>query len=248
MGRILIGAVFGCFGLLGQPGPNPLRFEVASVKSSGSVAGRDGTIDTEPARLVATNATLKRLVFEAWQVPFSQISGPPWLDSNEYDIDAKVEVPASTEQLRLMLRALLIDRFKLVVRSVMKERSVYALVTGEGGPKLDRSRDSKGLGSWRFHGDLSTFASVLAIQLTIPLLDDPATPSLARGAGIPVVNKTRIEGVYDIRVDLKPDPSGDTFTVWQRALQDQLGLKLESQRARVEFLVVDHAEKIPTGN
>jgi uncharacterized protein (TIGR03435 family) len=63
-----------------------------------------------------------------------------------------------------------------------------------------------------------------------------------------VVDKTGIEGVYDITLDLKPDPGGDPFTVWQRALQEQLGLKLESQKAPVEMLVIDHAERVPTEN
>jgi uncharacterized protein (TIGR03435 family) len=224
-------------------------FDVASVKPSKLVVGRDGTIATDPGRLIARNATLKRLIFEAWQIPWAQIAGgPDWLDSDEFDIDAKAESSASAEQLRVMLRALLTDRFRMAVRSEMRERRVYALVVGKDGPKLGGASAREGSHLWRFHGDLSKFADVLAIQLTIPLLDDPSTPSHASGSAVPVVDKTGIAGVYDIALDIKPDQGSDAFTVWQRALQEQLGLKLESQRGAVEFLVVEHAERVPTGN
>lgn len=195
------------------------------------------------------NATLKRLIFEAYRVPYSQmVGGPAWLDADEFDIDAKAESPATLEQLRLMLRTLLAERFKLAVRGEMRERRVYALMVGRDGPKLGAPKDGPGAHPWRFHGDLSAFSNVLSVQLTIPLLDDPKTPSHAGGAPVPVVDKTGIEGIYDIAVDLKPDPGGDMFTVWQRALREQLGLRLESQRAAVQVLVIDRAERVPAGN
>ncbi len=222
-------------------------FEIASVKPSQSVVGHDGTITTDPERFTARNATLKRLIFEAYHVSYSQITGgPSWLDSNEYDIEARAENPVSAEQLRLMLRALLIERFKLVIRSESQERRVYALVVGKDGARLHGAPE--GSHKWRFHGDLSQFAGVLAVQLTIPLLDDPTVPSHARGAPIPVVDKTGIEGIYDISLDIKPEQGADPFTVWQRALQDQLGLRLESQKLPVEILIVDHADKVPIEN
>ncbi len=224
-------------------------FEVASVKASKVVAGRDGNITTDPGRFVARNATLKRLIFEAWQVPYSQITGgPAWLNTDEYDIEAKADSPASLSQLRLMLRALLIARFKLEIRTEQRESRVYALVITKNGPKLPQTANGNETASWKFHGDMSEFSNVLAIQLTIPLLDDPGTPSRARGAPIPVVNRTGIEGVYDIGLRLRPDQGTDPFTIWQRALEDQLGLRLESQKAMIDVLVIAHAERVPTGN
>lgn len=246
----IVSALTACAfcGAFGQPAAPP-AFEIASVKASRSIVGHDGDITTDPARFSARNATLKRLIFEAYRVPYSQITGgPPWLDSNEYDIDARPASPVSPAQLRLMLRRLLTERFKLAVRSESREGRVYALVVGKEGPRLRGSGNGEGSGKWRFHGDLSQFANLLAVQLTIPFLDDPTTPSHARGAPVPVVDKTGIEGVYDISLDLKPDAGADPFTVWQRALQEQLGLRLESQRAPVEFLIIDHANKVPTEN
>jgi uncharacterized protein (TIGR03435 family) len=95
---------------------------------------------------------------------------------------------------------------------------------------------------------MNEFANVLAIQLTIPLLNDPATPSRERGAALPVLNKTGIEGKQDIALTIRPDQGGDAFTVWQRALREQLGLALESRRMPVEFMVIDKAKKVPVGN
>ena len=234
----------GACAAFGQPAAPPPAFEIASVKPSNSIVGHDGEISTDPKRFSARNATLKRLTFEAYRIPYSQITGgPAWLDSNEFDIDARTPSPASADQLKLMLRTLLADRFKLAAHSQFREGRVYALLVAKNGPRLH-----DGSGNWRFHGEMSQFAAQLAMQLTIPLLDDPKTPSHARGAPIPVVNKTGIEGIYDIRLDIKPDASSDAFTVWQRALQEQLGLKLESQKAPIEFLIIDHAEKVPTQN
>jgi len=250
--RPIAGTAFVCLascGVFAQSAPPSSAFDIASVRPSKPVLGRDGTITTDPGRLTAKNATLKTLIHEAWQIPYPQITGgPAWLNTDEYDIDATVESPASAGQLRLMLRALLTDRFKLAVHSEMRERRVYVLVVGKDGSKLGRPSDGESSHRWRFHGDLSKFASVLSIQLTIPLLDDPATPSHASGDAVPVVDKTGIEGVYDISVDIKPDPGGDTFTIWQRALQEQLGLKLVTEKTATEFLVVERAERVPTGN
>jgi uncharacterized protein (TIGR03435 family) len=227
--------------------PDPPAFEVASVKPSKTLVGHDGNITIEPGKLTVRNATLKRLIFEAYQVPYPQITGgPPWLDQTEFDINAKAEGPATSEQLKLMLRTLLTDRFKLALRTESKERRVYVLTVGKGGAKLPGS--GGGDHPFRFHGNLTQFAGVLAFSLTTPLLDDPTVVSHSRGDPTPVLDKTGIAGVYDISIELKPEPGADPFTVWQRALQEQLGLKLESKKAAIDFLIIDHAEKIPTEN
>jgi uncharacterized protein (TIGR03435 family) len=219
-------------------------FDAASVKPSKSIVGHDGVISIDPIRFSARNATLKRLIFEAYQVPWSQIAGgPAWIDRDEFDIEARAESPASPEQTRLMLRTLLHDRFALTVHSEVRERRVYVLVIGKDGPKLHGAAAPDDMRAWRFHGNMSQFADRLSIQLAIPFLDDPTIPSHPSGPPTPVVDKTGIEGDYDINVDLKPEPGVDPFTFWQRVLQEQLGLKLESRPAPVEFLVIDHAEK-----
>jgi uncharacterized protein (TIGR03435 family) len=149
-----------------------------------------------------------------------------------------------------MLRTLLADRFRLSLRRESKKLRAYVLTEDKRGFKLRPSQDAGGpvFGFPRFHGDLNQFCAILSIQLTIPTIDDPTKPARATGPPVPVLNRTALEGIYDIRLDLKPEPGGDIFTLWQRRLQEQLGLKLENQRTPVEILVIDRAERIPTAN
>lgn len=240
MVRALTVSVFACYLLSQSP-----TFEAASVRPSKAITGHDGSVTTDPGRLIAKNATLKRLIFEAYRVPYSQITGgPAWLNSDEYDIDAKSETPATPEQLQTMLRTLLTERFGLTVHTERKERSVFTLAIAKGGARLHSNPSH----SWRFHGDLAKFADILAIQLTIPISSDPATPTRASGSPAPVLNKTGLEGTYDLSLDLKTDPAADSVTIWQRALQEQLGLKLSSTKAQIPILVIDHASKLPSPN
>jgi uncharacterized protein (TIGR03435 family) len=91
-------------------------------------------------------------------------------------------------------------------------------------------------------------ADWIAVQLTIPTLDDPTRPGRASGSPVPVLDKTGLPGIYDIGLDIRPERGADMFTLWQRFLQDKLGLRLESRRSAVDVLVVEDEEKVPTAN
>lgn len=218
-------------------------FDVASVKASQQQLGRDeeGAISIRPTGMVGKNVTLKSLIAEAYQLqPHQVIGGPNWLDSNEYDIEAKADGSAGKDQLMAMLRALLAERFRLAQHRETKELQVYELVVDKNSPKMQSAKNGE---------SMRQLANLISIQLTIPALaDDPTKPSFASGPPVPVLDKTGLEGLYDIRVDLKPEPGVESFTRWQRFLQDRLGLKLESRKASVEVLVVDRAERTPTSN
>jgi uncharacterized protein (TIGR03435 family) len=95
---------------------------------------------------------------------------------------------------------------------------------------------------------MQQFADLLSVQLSIALPDDPTKPGRASGLPVPVLNKTGLPGIYDFSVDVKPEAGADMFTLWQSALQDRLGLKLEGRKAPVDVLVIDHAERIPVAN
>jgi uncharacterized protein (TIGR03435 family) len=242
---------------LGQGVSGSPTFEVASVKPSQHAVGKDANrqIVFGPAGISGRNVTLKQLIVEAYRLQPHQVAGGPgWLDVAEYDVEAKAGGPAATDQLALMLRALLADRFRLAVHTETRELRVYELVADKQGPRIHPAKDAESPtlgtagGGLQFRGDLQHFANLLAIQLTIPVIDDPARPSIASGPPVPVLDKTGLTGIYDIRVDLKPEPGGDVFTLWQGVLRDQLGLKIESAKERVEVLVVDSAERIPTAN
>ena len=259
--NIMIRSVAAIFLLLvgesfGQT-PNPPAFDVASVKPSARQVGKDarGEIATGPDRLSGRNVSLKSLIVEAYHLQQHQVSGGPnWLDSDEFDIDARAGAPASKEQLGLMLRTLLADRFRLSLHRETRELRVYALVVDKGGPKLHAASNAENSAGKsptarfpNFHGDMRQLTSLLSIQLSIPTVDDPGRPAMASGPPAPVLDKTGLTGTYEFTV-ARPDPSADMFTAWQRFLQDQLGLKLESQKGPVEVLVVDHAERTPIAN
>jgi len=218
-------------------------FDVASVKVSQRQVGKDaqGEVSIGPAGLSGKNVTLKSLIAEAYQVQPHQVTGgPSWLDSTEYDVEAKPAGPASKEQLLLMLRALLADRFRLSLHREAKELQVYELVADKNGPRAHAVKDGM---------TMLQLANLISIQLTIPAAsDDPSKPSVARGPLVPVLDKTGLEGTYDIKVDPKLEPGVESFTLWQRFLQDRLGLKLESRKEKMDVLVADSAEKTPTSN
>jgi len=227
---------------------DPPEFAVASVRPSQRQLGPDanGRVAINPAGLRGGNVTLKQLIAEAYGVqPYRLFGGPGWLDTSQYDVDAKAGGPIAPASAALMLRTLLIDRFHLSLHRETRELHVYDLVVDQHGSKLRAAPDAEGAG---FHGNLQEFASLLSIQLSIALADDPAKPGRASGALVPVRDQTGLTGVYDIAVDVRPEPGADMFTLWQRHLQDRLGLKLESRKAEVEVLVIDPAERVPTGD
>jgi bla regulator protein BlaR1 len=160
-----------------------------------------------------------------------------------------------SEQLRERLRALLADRFQLTVHRETKEQSVYALVVAKGGSKLQQSqvRDSDGpKGMMRMgRGQLSG----QAVQLEM------LAGSLSSQLGRPVIDRTGLKGNFDFKLEWTPDPgqSGGPFggppgadappppdpngpSIFT-ALQEQLGLRLESTKGPVEILIIDRIEK-----
>ncbi len=236
-----------------QSQQQPSLFEAASVRPSEHEVGPDynNQITYSPAGFNGKNVTLRRLIAEAWHCQMKQVSGPPWLDHNEYDIGARAFEGATKEQMQSMLRALLIDRFSLKQHNESKVMRVYELEVGKNGPKIkpvqDASPSSTGSG-FRFRGDMRQFADLLAVQFSIPAPADPGVPVKAGGPAIPVLDKTGLQGIYDFSVDMRPELGTDIFTAWKRALEDQLGLKIESRMDPVAVVVVEDATKIPTAN
>ena len=225
-----------------QP-PAPAAFEVASIRPHhGDVLMVGGQFSGPRIRLVAL--TLLDLVGDAYHRDRYQISGAQgWIASERYDVLANAPGDAAPIQdnLRRMLQALLADRFQLKVHMETKELPTYALVVGRKGPKLKESTadeySQNASGNRTAH---MTFAKATMEQLA---------SNLYFSVGRPVFDKTGLRGFYDFTLDWTPDYGGpatssessgvDIFT----ALQEQLGLKLEPQKADIEMLVIDHAEK-----
>jgi uncharacterized protein (TIGR03435 family) len=238
--------------ILWAPAAQP-SFEVASVRPSAHEVGPDynNQISYSPDRFSARNVTLKRLIAEAWQCQINQVIGPPRLEHNEYDVDARTPDGTSRDQIALMLRTFLSERFHLEEHSEDREMRVYELTVGEGGPKIQPVQPGKASAQgsgFHFRGDMRQFADLLAVQFSIPAPEGPNTPVRAGGTLIPVLDKTGLKGIYEFSVDGRPELGTDAFTGWKRVLEDQLGLKIESRKGDVPVVVVDDVATIPTAN
>lgn len=164
---------------------------------------------------------------------------------------ARLPDGSTKEQIPLMLRSLLSDRFRLKEHGETRQMHVYELTVAPGGPRIHPVRPGDaavaGLG-FRFRGDMPQFADLLAVQFSIPAADSPSEPARASRSPMPVLDKTGLQGIYEFRVDLGHELGTDGFTSWKRVLQDRLGLKIDSRKADVAVVIVDDALKIPTAN
>ena len=132
-----------------QTAENSPTFEVASVKPAAPITGnmirvmiRGGPGSPDPGQITYSNVTVKNVLTTAYGVKGFQISGPGWLDSERYDIIAKLPRGATKAEFMVMLQNLLAERFKLTLHREKKDLPMYALVVGKNGPKLKESADA----------------------------------------------------------------------------------------------------------
>jgi len=142
---VTILTILASHGAHGQSADTHPAFEVASVKpvapDSGSWSGgmRGGPGTNDPTRFSAENMSLSSLVMRAYGINRFQFSGPSWMDTERFNVAAKVREGATKEQFRLMLQSLLAERFRLTLHHEQKEMPIYELVAGKNGPKLKES-------------------------------------------------------------------------------------------------------------
>lgn len=263
--------VCACLAALAQLLPLALvaeepSFEVASIKRVLPVEQSRQPIGlfTYPGgRIRATNYTLRLLIHDAFDVEMYQIlGGPSWVDTERYAIEAKP--PASSPsskwipenfksppnaEMRLMLQNLLVTRFELIVHRESKPATVYALMVAKGGPKLREPKD-RSLQPFVSFGRTGPF---IAGALSETLIGQNATLDqlavrLSETLRQPVQNKTGIPGNFDFLIEYAANDSQmEKAPLLPRAIQDQVGLKLENQRGSIDVLVIDQAKK-PSDN
>jgi len=217
-------------------------FAVASIRQSAEEVKfeHDGKTETSPGTLRMRDVTVDTCIKWAYGVQDSQISGPTLLRSEHYDIIAKADEPVGDDQLKLMLRTLLAERFKLSFHHENKELRAYALTVAKSGQKL---HESVGEGKSTIQNSATgTVARSTTMEEFANFISEPLRT--------PVVNKTGLNGRYDFTIDfttyLPADASTvrpDVTSVMMAALEGELGLKLESTKTAVEAFVVDHVEK-----
>jgi len=201
-------------------------------------------------RVTLTAYTVTNLVTDAYSLKDYQLTGVTgWISSDRYDIVARSagEGTPTRDQARQMLQTLLTDRFQLKFHRETKEMSVYALVTGKNGPKLKEHAADTPIMRMNSKGrDLQmTFTGSPMEQLVAQLSHIP-------GVDRPVLDETGLTGQYDFQLNLSAEPGGNPATGTGgesvfTAIEEQLGLKLESRKAPIGILVIDHVER-PSGN
>src|SRR5580765_290952 len=240
---------------MGQTRGEKAEFDVASIRESRNtsvVENRIPSLNVEAGRNLAfANTQLQDLIMLAYRVGAPQISGPDWL-TNRYDIIAKVPENATKEQIPLMLRALLEDRFKLAFHRDQKTIQIYALEIAKGGMKMrETPEDDQALpGCIRSFAATSQPVVLAAICHKLRALDiAQQVQSLAPGYFLvgPVVDLTGLKALYDFNLKWMPAFVRDGLTIFD-AIQEQLGLKLERRKQPMEIFVIDHCEKTPTEN
>jgi uncharacterized protein (TIGR03435 family) len=235
--------------LSGQVISTQPQFEVASIRPNTSTDLRRYITGMQRGGFRAINYTLKDLIRLGWDVRSYQISdGPKWLDSDRYDIEVKPEVPFDVpgpgnegdRRLRLMVQSMLADRFKLKLHQGTKEMTVYFLVIGRNGPRLKQTGEPADQGPHIQDGK----GQLIATKVDMPLF----SRAMAGELGVTVIDRTNLSGAYDLKLEWNPDEdvaaalssSGPSIFT---AMQEQLGLRLESGKAPVDVVVVDYAEK-----
>ena len=231
-----------------------MSFDVASIKLSDAtdpLAKRQFS----PDRFAATDVTAIWLIATAYKVKDFQIEGAPaWAKASKFDVDAKVQDSVArdlqrlpriqqVDELRMMLQSLLAGRFKLQATRQTKAGPIYALVIAKGGPKLPQPR----LPSLSPEDRARSWQN-LSLQTTMPGLASflAGQPDVRRV----VVDQTGLTGEYNFTLKWSNDTSGGTgapgITIFE-AIQEQLGLKLESRTGPVDTIIIDHIEE-PTPN
>jgi uncharacterized protein (TIGR03435 family) len=252
--------------------PASPSFEVATVKSSNPNDPRPASLKFSRDSFSATGMTLKELIAIAYHLTYGadkQVSGgPDWIDSEKFDIQAKEDEAVSThlnnlsakqrgDEYRLMIQALLAERFKLKVHHETKELPTYTLVVTKNGPKLKlavldphlrsnipQSRiNVMGKGFLEGHdSDVTLLVKTLSLQPEI--------------GGRTIVDKTGLSGKYDFTLKWAPDfatdappseeetsSSFESRPTFFSALQEQLGLRLIPAKSPISVIVVDYLDR-----
>jgi uncharacterized protein (TIGR03435 family) len=247
----LTAALAGLVALLAATGSAQVKdqpsFELATIKPSGPDSGPMSINRLPGGRLVTTNTPLPMLIAWAFNVDDGRLFNVPrGLDAVRFDVVAQAANDSAAGPVQLMMRALLAERFKLVVHSETRELPAYALVVDSGGPKLRLSTSVEPPGPNPF--TMRTAGQLTGTKVTAAMLAKVLSGQLGR----PVAEETGLAGVFDFVLQWSPEaatpspdqPLASLFT----AIREQLGLRLVARRAPVDVIVIDHVESRPTEN
>ena len=238
----------------------------------GGITGGPGTSD--PSRWSSINTTLAALVRQAYGLKAYEYVGPAWTEELRFDVEARVPLGTQKSEFDRMLQNLLAERFHLSFHRARKEIFAWQLVVMKGGPKLTRASD--GSPSKEAAPGRTAMNSLTVDRDGYPILHSGQSVVMIRGKARchlprcnmqqfasmlssqvdqPVFDATGLSGEYDIdlwwgdeaRSAAAAAESDPVLTIY-KALENQLGLKLENRKRPVEVLIVDRALRAPTDN
>ena len=202
-------------------------------------------------RINAKCTTLKFLLEWSYGIqPTQHSDGPGWIGTDRYDVVAKAEGNASEAQMKLMMRALLAERFKMKLRHESRELTAYLLSVGKTPPHLVPTKEEETRGvrvDPRTGADQRVAYRVVLTRFSLAELCD----TFGRQLGRVMVDRTGLEGNFDFTLELAPDESHASPvdpSLLLVALREQVGLTVKSEKTSVDFLVIDGAEKVVAGN
>lgn len=310
---VFVLAFAAAFAQAPEQAPQRLTFDVASIKpfempkpgeGRGVFFGRGGGPGTnDPGRVNWAGGALRDLMMNAYDVKRYQIEGPAWIDTERYDVVAKVPAGATKEQAKVMWQNLLADRFGLVFHRIQREFAVQELTVAKGGSKLKVSDVDPNAPPPGAPGalpppppgppklDSNGFPQLpgpgMAVMISPGQNGQPTAHMVARARSVqdladflgnelnkPVVDRTGLTGKYDFNLEYTPDLAGRGLALpppppgagpgpgvgaapadsaaepgsnLASAIQ-QLGLRMNSSKAKLDVLVIDKAEQTPTEN
>ncbi|MGA7156390.1 MAG: TIGR03435 family protein [Acidobacteriaceae bacterium] len=239
------------------PGAKP-KYDVVTVKPSNP--NRPGKLFTVRGRQVMTiNTTVNDLITFAYSLQTKEIvNAPTWMD-DKFDVDGVPDIPGqpNTEQMKMLIADALVQRFGLKFHTEPREMSAYVLTVAKGGPKLTLTNDRPDTpGNFLFGG----FGK---LHVTNSTMENFCHGMQAAVMDKPVVDQTGLTGRYDFNLNWTPDQSQfgsfgahipepnpndpNPLPSLYTALQEQLGLKLEVAKTKVDVMVIDHIAK-PSAN
>jgi uncharacterized protein (TIGR03435 family) len=239
-----------------QAPPPRLSFEVASIKPNTSGSRSSGGGTRPGGRYVATNLQVRDLIGEAYSLQdFQLVDAPEWTSSERFDINATAGRETSDDETKLMLQTLLAERFGFVARRDTRELPIYELVMARPdhrpGPQLTGAAiDCTDPANKNRKAEAAFCGTNINISSNSAVMEAGSIPMsrfatvLAQFVNRIVVDRTGLAGGHNAKMTWTPNPNAETsgpslFT----ALQEQLGLKLESARGPVEILRVEKIDR-----
>jgi uncharacterized protein (TIGR03435 family) len=247
-------ALVGIGAALALPADQRPAFDVASLKPSPPPPpGQNIMIKlggTLHGVVSLTNVTLSECIVYAYDLAGEgQVAGPDWIRERQLRVDftAKAAPDTPNDQLLLMTQRLLQERFGLALHTEPRRLFHYDLSVSKKGSKLHESKE-EGATILREYGPGQLSYQRLSMRALAGLL--------SRQLRQPVINRTGLAGSFDVSLEWAPSDPDATAVLADgperpdifRALEEQLGLRLEMAKTPIDVLVIDHADKVPGGN